>query len=96
MVGHGTRLPREVVTAPSLSEFEECLDDALSADGLVLGSPARSRELDSMSLMGPFQLEMFYDCMIVSPTGLPADPAGSDRSGKDNMETGARACESSS
>jgi len=29
--------------------------------GLVLGSPARSRELDSMILMGPFQLEIFYD-----------------------------------
>ena len=30
LVGHWNRLPREVVTAPSLSEFKECLDDTLS------------------------------------------------------------------
>ena len=30
VVGHWNRLPREVVTAPSLSEFKEHLDDALS------------------------------------------------------------------
>ncbi|KFW71719.1 hypothetical protein AS28_06597, partial [Pygoscelis adeliae] len=30
VVGHWNRLPREVVTAPSLSEFKERLDDALS------------------------------------------------------------------
>ena len=30
VVGPWNRLPREVVTAPSLSEFKECLDDALS------------------------------------------------------------------
>ena len=29
-IGHWNRLPREVVTAPSLSEFKERLDDALS------------------------------------------------------------------
>ena len=30
VVGHWNRLLREVVTAASLSEFKECLDDALS------------------------------------------------------------------
>ena len=30
VVGHWNRLPREVVRAPSLSEFKEHLDDALS------------------------------------------------------------------
>jgi len=29
--------------------------------GLLLGSPTRSRDLDLMILMGPFQLEIFYD-----------------------------------
>jgi len=29
--------------------------------GLVLGSPESSRELDSMILMGSFQLMIFYD-----------------------------------
>ena len=30
VVGHWNTVPREVVTAPSLSEFKEYLDDALS------------------------------------------------------------------
>ncbi|KFQ00499.1 hypothetical protein N330_08865, partial [Leptosomus discolor] len=30
VVGHWNRLPREAVRAPSLSEFKERLDDALS------------------------------------------------------------------
>ncbi|GAB0187705.1 hypothetical protein GRJ2_001235800 [Grus japonensis] len=30
VVGHWNRLPREVVTAPSLTEFRKCLDNALS------------------------------------------------------------------
>ncbi|KFQ90051.1 hypothetical protein N337_13320, partial [Phoenicopterus ruber ruber] len=30
VVGHWNRLPREVVTAPNLSEFKEHLDGALS------------------------------------------------------------------
>lgn len=55
------RLPREVVTAPRLAEIKEHMDNALN--GLVLGSPARSRELGTVILMGPFHLEIFcsYD-----------------------------------
>lgn len=30
-------------------------------DGLLLGSPVRNRELDSLILMGLFQHEIFYD-----------------------------------
>ena len=58
--GNGFRLDigkREVVMALSLSEFKEQL--CSESDGLVLGSPVRSRELDLMVLTGPFQLEMF-------------------------------------
>ncbi|KFW79409.1 hypothetical protein N305_09818, partial [Manacus vitellinus] len=29
VVGHWNRLPREVVTAPSLTEFKKCMDGAL-------------------------------------------------------------------
>jgi len=60
VVDHCNRLPREAVTAPSLSQFKECRDDAESY-GLVLGSPARSMKLDSMILMGPFQLGIFCE-----------------------------------
>ena len=63
VVGHWNRLPRKVFVAPSLSEFKECLDNV--SYGLVLESPVRSRELDSMILMGPFQLEIFYDSVIL-------------------------------
>lgn len=35
-------------------------------DGLLLGSPARNRELDSLILMGLFQHEIFYDSRHVS------------------------------
>jgi len=33
--------------------------------GNVLGSLVRSRELDSMILMDPFQLEIFYDSKVM-------------------------------
>ncbi|KAK4824372.1 LOW QUALITY PROTEIN: hypothetical protein QYF61_014032 [Mycteria americana] len=36
VVGHWNRFPREVITAPSLSEFKEHLDDALSHMGFKL------------------------------------------------------------
>uniref|UniRef100_A0A663E9Q2 Pleckstrin homology domain containing S1 n=1 Tax=Aquila chrysaetos chrysaetos TaxID=223781 RepID=A0A663E9Q2_AQUCH len=31
---------------------------------LILGSPPRSREMDSMILIGPFQLDIFYDSVV--------------------------------
>jgi len=53
---------REVVTAPSPSEFKDCLDDVLHLD---LGSLTKSKELDSMIIMGPFQLKIVYDSTIL-------------------------------
>jgi len=54
---HWNRVPREVFTAPILSEFIQHLDDALSC-GIVLGSAVRSKKLELMMLMGPFQLQI--------------------------------------
>lgn len=59
VIGLLNRLLREVVMAPNLSEFKKHQDDALSHD-LILGSPVRRRELDTMICMGPFHLEMFW------------------------------------
>jgi len=44
--------------APSLSEFKECLDNAFS---LISGGPVRSRELDLIILMCPFQPKTLCD-----------------------------------
>ncbi|NXW28009.1 HLTF factor, partial [Phaetusa simplex] len=51
----GKPLPVEKITSDKL--FKGHLDDAY---GLFLGSSARSRELDLMIFMGPFQLEILY------------------------------------
>jgi len=37
-----------------------------SSCGLVIGTPMRSKELDSVSLIGALQLEIFYGSMILS------------------------------
>lgn len=59
--GHHKWLPREVTEAPSLLEFKECLENALS-HGLVLGSPAKRLKSASMD---PFSLEIFDDSTIL-------------------------------
>lgn len=48
------------MTARSMSEFKEHLDDDLG-HGLVLSTSVRSKELDLKIIMGPLQLEMIYD-----------------------------------
>lgn len=35
---------------------------------IVLGGPVRSRKLGLMILMGPFQLDILYDSMILPDT----------------------------
>lgn len=61
---HWNRLPREARTAPSPSVFKKCLDNAFGYMVGLLGCPAQGQELDSMILMGPFQLCIFYDSVI--------------------------------
>jgi len=60
VISHWNRLSTEMVMLPRLSEFKERLDY-----GLVLGSPVRKRELDSMILMCSLQLKIFSDSMIL-------------------------------
>jgi len=47
------------------SEFQDHLDDTFGPNGLVLGSPVRSRVLGSRVLTDPIRLEMFCDSMIL-------------------------------
>ena len=67
VVRHWDRLPREVVMALSLTELKQRLDTALRHRGWFLGGPVQSQELDSMTLVGPFQLRMFCDSVTSSP-----------------------------
>ena len=61
---HWHRLPREVVTAPSLPECKKHLDNTLRNMVSFLDGPVWSQELDLMILVGPFQLRIFCDSMI--------------------------------
>lgn len=67
---------REKVRAPSLSESKEHLDDTQSY-GLVLGSAVKSRELDLMIPVGPFQPKILCDSIVyrqLVPDGCTAKP----------------------
>lgn len=55
------RLCREAVTAPSSGSIWT----TLSPHDLILGGPVRSRVLDSVILMDPLQLELFWDSMLM-------------------------------
>ena len=61
VVTHWNRLPRDVVTAPSLSEFRRVGTVLLVMWSEFLGRPVWCQELDSMIVVGPFQLGIFYD-----------------------------------
>lgn len=56
-----TRLPRESITAPSLLELKKHMNDTAKF-WIVL----RKAEVDLMIPMGPFQFEIYYDCVILS------------------------------
>lgn len=55
----------EVVIELSLPEFREGIDCALKLHVLVVVTPVRSRELNLMILVDPFQLQIFSDPMIL-------------------------------
>lgn len=57
------RVSREVVTAPSLSEFKKHLDGALKC--VSWGDLHRNEELDSMIFVDPFQFIIIYDSDIL-------------------------------
>ena len=44
--------------------FEEHLDNTLRRRVWILGGPVQSQQLDSVSLMVPFQLRIFYDSVF--------------------------------
>lgn len=46
------------------------------SSGSMVGCPARRRELDSKILMGPFQLEIFYDSVTITPISTQGKPSG--------------------
>jgi len=50
---------------PRLLEFEECLDTALSHRVWILGGAVWSQELESVTLVGPLQLRIFYNSTIL-------------------------------
>lgn len=56
MMGHWHRLPRAVTMAPSWPEFKKRLDTAFRHIVWFWGSPLQTQELNSMILVGPFQL----------------------------------------
>ena len=63
VVRHWDRLPRAVVTALSLMEFKKHWDNTLRHRVWFLGGPEQSQELDSMILVGAFQLRIVYESM---------------------------------
>ena len=66
VVGHWNRLPRKVVIAPSLPEFKKCVGSGFRHMVWFLGGPVWNQELDSVILMGPFQLRIFYGSTVGS------------------------------
>ncbi|KAK4819163.1 hypothetical protein QYF61_025978 [Mycteria americana] len=73
VVRHWSRLPREVVDAPSLETFKARLDGALSNLIWWKMSLLMAGGLDSMTFKGPFQPKPFYDLMTV-PKPIALEP----------------------
>ena len=61
--GHGTGCPGQWAR-PSAPEFKEHLDSALRHRVSISNGAVWSLELDSVILVGLFELRMFYDSII--------------------------------
>ena len=64
VVKHWSRLPREVVEAPSLETLQARLDGALSNLVWLKMSLLTAEGLDWMTSKGPFQPKAFYDSVL--------------------------------
>ena len=60
---------RAVVMPPSLPEFNKHLGNSLIYVVRLLGGPVWSQELDSMILVDPFQLRIFYESKLATLSG---------------------------
>lgn len=66
VVRYWDRLFMAVLSSPSLSEFEEHLDYALSDIAWFVGSTMCSREYNLIVLVHPFQLSICCDAVIIT------------------------------
>lgn len=57
--------PQGSGNGPELPEFKECLDTALRHGVCILGGPVSRQWLDSMILVGFFQLGIFCNSVIL-------------------------------
>ncbi|RMC07032.1 hypothetical protein DUI87_16485 [Hirundo rustica rustica] len=60
MAGHWNRFLREVVTTPSLTELEKCLDNVFKLLGYSCPGPGIGLDVPD----GSFQLSIIYDSMF--------------------------------
>lgn len=63
--GHRNRLPREIVRPSTKPNRVQGAPGCSEAYDLVIGNSLRTREWESMSLVGLFQSELFCDSMIL-------------------------------
>lgn len=73
--------PRAVVTVPGLTEHKECLDDAVRHRVGSSGCSVQGQDLDLMILVGPPQIRIFHNSVILWPCPvvskvMPQTPRG--------------------
>lgn len=69
VVSHWNRLPGILVTSPSPSDFKKCLDDAFSMQ-FTFRKSCEDQGAGLMILMYPFQVEIFYNSVILRNLNL--------------------------